>query len=442
MAGSVGPRIYNLFPLLAGTIDNWHAHLPRIAAMGFDWIFLNPFHAPGFSGSLYAVQDYYRLHPLLRGSSNKPDDRLIADFCADAARQGLSVMMDLVINHTAKDSVLAERYPHWFLREADGSLRSPFAIDPADSRKVTVWGDLAEIDYADRPARAEMTAYWQEVVRHFAQLGIRGFRGDAAYKVPSEVWRPLIAAAREVQPEAIFLAETLGCRLDEVEALRPAGFDFLFNSAKWWDFRAPWLVDQYNQFRGIAPSIAFPESHDTQRLATELAASGMTDPHDIERAYRQRYLFVATFSTGVMMPMGFELGFRRKVDVVETRPEDWEQPLFDLQGFVGEVNRMKASLPVLNVEGPQRQLVSPTGAAGLLRRPLSGPGWVLTVANPDLRSAWALTPGGHDLVERRAGKGREVTPWAREPRRGPMGELVLGPGEIRVFAGDDEVVED
>ena len=46
------PRIYNLFPLLAGPIDRWPKHLAHIAAMGFDWVLLNPFHYPGASGSL------------------------------------------------------------------------------------------------------------------------------------------------------------------------------------------------------------------------------------------------------------------------------------------------------------------------------------------------------------------------------------------------------
>ena len=61
-----GPRIYNLFPLLAGPVPAWADHLERIAGMAFDWIYVNPFHYPGFSGSLYAVKDFYRLHPLLQ----------------------------------------------------------------------------------------------------------------------------------------------------------------------------------------------------------------------------------------------------------------------------------------------------------------------------------------------------------------------------------------
>ena len=61
-----GLRIYNLFPTLAGSIADWTATLPRIAAMGFNAVYVNPFHYPGFSGSLYAVKDYYRLNPRFR----------------------------------------------------------------------------------------------------------------------------------------------------------------------------------------------------------------------------------------------------------------------------------------------------------------------------------------------------------------------------------------
>src|SRR5713101_1473289 len=51
-AMSEGLRIYNLFPSLTGTIRDWATHLPRIAAMGFNAVYINPFHYPGFSGSL------------------------------------------------------------------------------------------------------------------------------------------------------------------------------------------------------------------------------------------------------------------------------------------------------------------------------------------------------------------------------------------------------
>src|SRR6266849_3463342 len=91
---SEGLRIYNLFPTLAGTIGDWMAHLPRIAAMGFNAVYVNPFHYPGFSGSLYAVKDYYRLNPRSRGGASGADDVLLRRFTAWARGNGLRVIMD------------------------------------------------------------------------------------------------------------------------------------------------------------------------------------------------------------------------------------------------------------------------------------------------------------------------------------------------------------
>ena len=361
----IGPRIYNLFPLLAGPIDRWPEHLPRIASMGFDWIYLNPIHYPGASGSLYAVKDPEALHPLVRGDATEPAADLVKRFTRAAAEHGLKVMADLVINHTAKDALLVDRHPEWYRREEDGSIRSPRAVDADDPRKITIWDDLAEIDYLNARYRDAQLAYWTDVSRHLIEMGFEGFRCDAAYQVPAQIWKPLIDACRTLAPSCLFCAETLGCTPQQVIGLADAGFDYLFNSSKWWDFEAPWLLQQYEQFRGIAPSIAFPESHDTERLAAEVE-------DDVERHYRQRYLFACVFSSGVMMTTGYEYGFAKRVNVVESRAGDWaaeaETPRFDMTGFVAAANRMKASAPVLNLEGPQR-LITPgkSGLVGLLR---------------------------------------------------------------------------
>src|SRR6185503_10294368 len=138
-----------------------------------------------------------------------------------------------------------------------------------------------------------------------------------------------------------------------------AGFDYLFNSLKWWDFESPWLLDQYEKFRHIAPSIAFPESHDTERLVTELLAAGFPESQ-IEGRYRQAYAFAAAFSTGVMMPMGFEYGWSRRISVVPNGDEEDREPArFDLQPFIAGVNQMRRTIPALNEEGPQRRLSRP-----------------------------------------------------------------------------------
>jgi starch synthase (maltosyl-transferring) len=350
-----GLRIYNLFPSLAGTVRQWAEHLPRIAAMGFNAVYVNPFHYPGFSGSLYAVKDYYRLNPRFRGDERLGDDALLRGFTEAAQACRLVAIMDLVINHTSKDSELVARHPDWFGHDEKGEVRSPFATDPADPRRKTVWGDLAELDYSG-PQREEIVAYFQDVVRHYLDLGFRGFRCDAAYKLPSEVWQALTSSSKEAAADALFCAETVGAPKEAVLGLAGAGFDYLYNSVKWWDFKSPWLLEQYEAFRDIAPSIGFPESHDTPRLVTELRQAGVPED-EIEPRYRQAYAFSAAYSTGLLMPMGFEYGWERRLAVVMGDDEDPEPKRFDLSLFIAETNAMKLAIPALNEEGPQRLLL-------------------------------------------------------------------------------------
>lgn len=363
---SEGLRVYNLFPTLAGTVRQWTAHLPRIAAMGFNAVYVNPFHYPGFSGSLYAVKDYYRLNPRFRGDEPDSDDALLRAFTGAACEHGLRVIMDLVVNHTSRDSELAIRRPEWFTRDARGNFVSPHATDPANPSQKTVWGDLAELDYRP-PQQRQILAYFQQLVRHYIGLGFGGFRCDAAYKVPAEVWRGLIDNAKEFSPEVLFCAENLGAPKEAVLALAGAGFDYLFNSVKWWDFESPWLLEQYEEFRHIAPSIGFPESHDTDRLVNELLAAGIAEAQ-IEPRYRQAYAFVAAYSAGVMMPMGFEYGWSRRLDVVSAGNDAAEPKRFDLSEFITEVNARKRAFPALNEEGPQRLLTSQDDPVVVLER--------------------------------------------------------------------------
>jgi starch synthase (maltosyl-transferring) len=206
-----------------------------------------------------------------------------------------------------------------------------------------VWGDLAEIDNTHSADRAALWQYWLNLATHYAALGFRAFRCDAAYKVPIELWQFLFTQLRQSHPGTLFFAESLGCPFGEMLQLARAGFDFLFNSSKWWDFTEPWGLDQYRQLAPLVPTISFAESHDTERLAAELQGD--------QAAVKLRYAFSALFSSGVLMPIGFEYGFRKRLDVVKTQPEDWEPLPWDLQNFITAVNRVKASYRVFNEEG-------------------------------------------------------------------------------------------
>lgn len=274
-------KIYNLFPLLAGRFHEWGPHLERAAAMGFDWLFVNPIQQLGRSGSLYSIADYFRINPaFVDPRSRKSPEAQVRDMVTTAEGLGQRVMIDLVINHCAIDSSLVKDHPEWFVTDDHGHVVNPWCME---GHERVVWHDLAQFDHRHTSDPEGLLRYCGDIVEYLVELGFKGFRCDAAYQIPAHFWERLIGRIREGNPDVTFVAETLGCTPGETKETARAGFDYLFNSSKWWDFSSPWLMEQHQLTRDLAPSISFPESHDTQRLFSE---SG----HNVE-AMKQRYLF-------------------------------------------------------------------------------------------------------------------------------------------------------
>lgn len=380
------PRIYNLFPLLAGPFADWSPHLQRAAAMGFDWLYFNPVSYPGFSGSLYSVKDHYGFHPVLAPDGDEAAHEAFAKMLQTSTELGLSPMMDLVIGHTAIDCELITTHPDWFEWQ-DGDIVHPGALE---NGKWVAWGDLAQVN--NRPGQDALWDYWDRLITHHQGLGVRGFRCDAAYQIPPELWRYLIERARQRDPDTLFVAETLGCPIEDVMTLAEAGFSHTFNSVKWWDFAEPWCLTQQARTRTHARTIGFAESHDTPRLAAELKHRG---------AVLMRYAFSAWFSSGVMMPMGLEAGLTAPLHVVTSRPEQW-QPRLDMSDAIGQVNRLKGEWPILADEGRYEMLNAPKGQVWLQKMPdLHGPSALFCIAvdggqvsPPELPGMREITPPG------------------------------------------------
>jgi len=332
--------IYNLFPRLYKNVKDWEKQIKKIADMGFNCIYINPFHLPGFSGSLYSPKDYYKYNPDFF-TKEKSEEQQLTDFIGACSKENIDVIMDLVINHTAFDSILVDAHKEWYILE-DGKLKPPGALE---NGKYITWGDLATLNLENSPDKDNLWKYFLDICLHYLKLGFKGFRCDAAYQVPNDFWTYLISHVKKQYPDLYFLAETLGCTPVQIQAVSGCGFTYIFNSSKWWNFIDPWCVEQYTITRTIAPSISFPETHDTRRLFEESNGNQII--------FLQRLYFEAIFSKGFMITSGFEYGFKNKLNVVSTTPKDWEdtgldftqniknQKYFDCQIFTKSALRRK-----------------------------------------------------------------------------------------------------
>jgi starch synthase (maltosyl-transferring) len=98
-------------------------------------------------------------------------------------------------------------------------------------------------------------------------------------------WRRLIGAAKAVDPDIVFWPKSRRDRRAS-RCAAEAGFDYLFNSMKWWDFESPGCSTIRIGSAISRRRSPFPESHDTERLVTEPLAAGFPES-EIEARYRR-----------------------------------------------------------------------------------------------------------------------------------------------------------
>ncbi|MDA0080323.1 alpha-amylase family glycosyl hydrolase [Brachyspira hyodysenteriae] len=356
---------YNLFPPLLGHIKNWYSHIDRIKNMGFEWVYINPITYPGFSGSLYATKYYYQYNPAFFTSCEQEiAEKEIKDFIAYCNNKNIKVMIDLVINHSSKDCNLTNEHLEWY-KTKDGALQSPGAWD---NGKWIEWGDLAmfnnkrdpnekyEEENADNQNDQNSNKennqninnneilnpiwyYWNDLIKHNIDLGFSGFRCDAAYKVPKELWKYLIDNAKQINNEVIFFAESLGCSMEDTKKLIDAGFDYVASSAKWWDYDGEWFIEQYDLAREKCKQIAFPSNHDTRRLIEEYDGN-------IWRV-KQTFFFTAIVCDMWMITLGDEFGFFKRCNVVGGNEKDYENINYDLGEYIKDITNYIKNNPIL-----------------------------------------------------------------------------------------------
>jgi cyclomaltodextrinase len=181
--------VYEIFPRqfsASGDFNGVTARLDELQDLGVDVLWLMPIHPNGEKlkkgtyGSPYAVRDYFAIHPDY-GTTND-FKRLITE----AHRRGLKVIIDVVANHTAWDSVMMAT-PEFYKRDATGKITPP----------VPEWTDVAGLDYANPKLRAymiRMLKYWVQ------EFGVDGFRCDVAGMVPTDFWEQARRELEAVKP--------------------------------------------------------------------------------------------------------------------------------------------------------------------------------------------------------------------------------------------------
>ncbi len=187
--------IYQIFPRAfsqEGTLSGVTNRLDNLHSLGANILWLMPIHPlgqlkkKGTLGSPYSVRDYYAIDPSLGG---KDDLRRLVQ---QAHSRGMKVIIDIVANHTAWDSVMMA-HPEFYKKDKQGNITYPYD-----------WTDVAALDYSNPKLRRymlDMLVYW------IKEFDLDGYRCDAAGEVPTSFWEQARTELDQVKPDIILLAE-------------------------------------------------------------------------------------------------------------------------------------------------------------------------------------------------------------------------------------------
>jgi starch synthase (maltosyl-transferring) len=185
--------------------------LDRVAAMGFDVVYLPPIHpvgtvhrkgrnnsvdaGPGDVGSPWAIGSAEGGHDAI-----DPELGTLEDFDAFVARAqdlGMEIALDFALQ-CAPDHPWVAEHPEWFTVRPDGTIA--YAENPPKK-----YQDIYPVNFDNDPAG--IYAESLRVVLHWVEHGVRIFRVDNPHTKPPNFWHWLIWEVKARYPDVLFLAE-------------------------------------------------------------------------------------------------------------------------------------------------------------------------------------------------------------------------------------------
>lgn len=261
--------IYEIFPRQysqKGDFNSITNDLDRLKNLGVTVLWLMPIHPigqekkKGTIGSPYAVKDFYAINPDYGTSADLK--RLIAE----AHKRGLKVIIDIVANHTAWDSVMMKT-KGFHTTNDKGEIIPP----------VADWADVADLNYENPELRKymiEMLKFW---VREY---DLDGFRCDVAGFVPTDFWETARAEVDKIKADTIWLAEwespdllVKAFNLDYSWANHAILDKVLHGNAPAYEIRKTWESDKAKMPKN-ALRMRFSDNHDERRAIARFGEKG------------------------------------------------------------------------------------------------------------------------------------------------------------------------
>lgn len=225
-------------------------HLDYLLELGLNGLLLGPIFSSRTHG--YDTLDFYSIDPRL--GTDEDFDELVAA----CKSRGIRILLDGVFSH------------------ADAEFVRPELLD--SSEVFEGHENLVRFKHGDEQVAAMVT----DVMRHWLDRGIDGWRLDAAYSVPPEFWAPVLGEVKRSHPDALLLGEVI--HGDYPQIIAESGMDTLTQYELWkaiWSaikdrnfFELEWTLRRHNELLETFIPQTFIGNHDVTRIATQVGREG------------------------------------------------------------------------------------------------------------------------------------------------------------------------
>ena len=220
-----------------GTLRDCEGWLARIAAMGFDVVYLPPIHPIGHSfrkgknnsltcgpddpGSPWAIGSEEGGHKAVHPQLGTIDD--FRSLVSKAGELKLEIALDIALQ-CSPDHPYVREHPDWFRKRPDGSIQ--YAENPPKK-----YQDIYPLDFECE----DWQRLWMElksIFEFWMGQGVRVFRVDNPHTKPFRFWEWCLGELKQTRPDLIFLAEAF-TRPKVMYRLAKLGFTQSYNYFPW-----------------------------------------------------------------------------------------------------------------------------------------------------------------------------------------------------------------
>jgi len=350
------PRSYSRTPGKHGTFKDVIAHLPYIANMGFNVLYLPPIHPIGKQfrkgknnstpakqgdvGSPWAIGSNEGGHKSINTELGTLKD--FHELVKQAGKLGLSVALDIAFQ-CSPDHPYVKEHPEWFRKRPDNTIQ--YAENPPKK-----YQDIYPLEFETENWR-ELWEELKSIVVYWVEQGVKIMRVDNPHTKDLSFWEWMIAEVKKEHPEVIFLAEAF-TRPKLMYRLAKIGFTQSYNYFPWRNtkeeltqFMTELTTSEAKEF--FRPNL-WPNTPDI--LTEYLQLGGLN-------AFKARFILAATLgaSYGIYGP-AFELGVNKPIapgseeyaDSEKYEIKSWKvNNPSSLSELIAQVNQIRNSNEVL-----------------------------------------------------------------------------------------------